>query len=158
MHMLNVIASLASIVGLFVSIWTLVVARDARAAANEAREAVRQGNAAEEFSALSTTAGEFLAHVEKDQVAEACIRARDLMSAMSISSRRWRRFLSGESRKRFDEAYEQISIISRSLSANGAPASPEQKTRLLEISYGVVKTLGTEAGAFFSRVEKQTEE
>ncbi len=95
--MLDLIAGLASIAGLGISIWTLAMATGARRAANEAREAVRKGNAAEELANLSRIADEFLSHVEADQIAAAMVRARDLLSATSLASRRWGRFLSADS-------------------------------------------------------------
>jgi len=51
--MFSVIAGIASIIGLAVSILTLRVAAGAKKAANQAREAVRRDSAAEEFRNLS---------------------------------------------------------------------------------------------------------
>jgi hypothetical protein len=155
--MFNIIADIASIAGLAISIWTLIVATGAQKAAKEAREAVRKGNAAEEFRSLSGIADEFLSHVEDDQVPAAILRARDLMSAMSLASRRWGRFLSVEARNNFEEAYGQISVISRSLSANGAPSNPQQKEKMLKICHSVIKAMSNEAGTLFSTVEKSEE-
>jgi hypothetical protein len=155
--MLDLIAGIASIGGLVISIWTLVVATGARRAANEAREAVRKGNAAEDFKNLSKIADEFLSQVEASQVPAAVLRARDLMSAISLASRRWERFLTKEGRIRCEEAYGQISVISRSLSANGPPATPQQKDKLLKICHGVVQAMSNEAGTLFSDIERSEE-
>jgi hypothetical protein len=155
--MFNLIASIASIAGLGISIWTLIVATGARRAANEAREAVRKGNATEEFKNLTRIADEFLTHVEADQVPAALVRARDLMSAMSLASSRYGRFLTVDGRNTFEEAYGQISIISRSLSANGAPSSPQQKDKLLKICHGVIKDMSNETGTLFSHLEEPEE-
>jgi hypothetical protein len=155
--MFDLIAGIASIVGLAVSVWTLVVATGARRAAREAREAVRKGNAAEEFKNLSRVADEFLSHVEADQVPGALMRARDLMSAISLASHRWGRFLTVQGRNNFEEAYSQISVISRSLSTNGAPATPQQKDKLLKICHGVVGAMTKETGTLFSELEEPEE-
>jgi len=155
--MFDLIAGIASIVGLAISVWTLVVATGARKAAKEAREAVRKGNAAEEFKNLSRISDEFLSHIESDQVPGALMRARDLMSAISLASNRWGRFLSVQSRNNIEEAYSQISVISRSLSTNGAPATPQQKDKLLKICHGVVGAMTKETGTLFSELEEPEE-
>jgi hypothetical protein len=155
--MLDLIAGIASIVGLGISIWTLVVATGAQRAAREAREAVRKGTAAEEFKNLSRIADEFLGYIEADQVHAALMRARDLMSAMSLASHRYGRFLSADGRNRFEEAYGQIGIISRSLSANGPPSTPPQKTKLLKICHGVIRNMSNETGTLFSELEEPEE-
>jgi len=155
--MFDLITGIASIVGLAISVWTLIVATGAKRAAGQAREAVRKGNAAEEFKNLSRVADEFLSHIEADQVPAAVLRARDLMSAISLASRRWGRFLSVEGRNNFEEAYGQISVISRSLSTNGAPASPQQKDKMLKICHGVVRAMSKETGTLFSELEEPEE-
>jgi hypothetical protein len=155
--MFDLIAGIASIVGLAISILTLIVATGARKAANEAREAVRKGDAAEEFRNLTGIANEFLSHIESDEVPAALIRARDLMSAMSVASRRRGRFLSVEASNNFEEAHAQISVISRSLSINGAPSTPQQKDKLLKICHSVIKAMGSETGTLFSTVEESEE-
>ena len=106
--MFNTIAGIASVIGLGVSIWTLIVATGAKKAAGQAREAVRKGDAAEDLKNLSTIAKEFLSHIEADQSQTAVLRARDLMSATSLASRRWGRFLSVEARNNLEEAYGQM--------------------------------------------------
>jgi hypothetical protein len=155
--MFNLITGIASIVGLGISIWTLIVATGAQKAAKEAREAVRKGNAAEEFRNLSGIANEFLSQIEADQVPAALVRARDLMSAMSLASRRWRRFLTVEGRSNFDEAYGQISVLSRSLLTNGPASTPQQKDKMLKICHGVVRAMSNETGTLFSDVEESEE-
>jgi hypothetical protein len=151
--MFNLITGLASIIGLGVSIWTLVVATGARKAASEARTAVFQGNAAEEFKNLSRIADEFLSHVESDQVAEAVVRARDLMSATSLASKRWSRFLTMEERTSLEEAYGQISVISRTLSTTDGELTPQKKAKLLKFCHPVVQAFSSAAGALFSKIE-----
>jgi len=155
--MFNLVAGIASVVGVAISIWTLIVATGAQRAAREAREAVRKGNAAEEFQDLSRISDEFLSHIEADQVPAALVRARDLMSAISLASRRWGRFLSVEGRNNFEEAYAQVSIISRSLSANGAPSTPQQKDKMLKICHGVIRAMSNETGTLFSELEESEE-
>lgn len=155
--MFNLVAGIASVVGVAISIWTLIVATGAQRAAREAREAVRKGNAAEEFQDLSRIADEFLSHIEADQVPAALVRARDLMSAISLASRRWGRFLSVEGRNNFEEAYAQVSIISRSLSANGAPSTLQQKDKMLKICHGVIRAMSNETGTLFSELEESEE-
>lgn len=88
--MFDIIAGTAGIVGLGLTVWTLIVAKQARTAAREARAAIRMDNAAEEFKKIAIIANEFLGHVELDQVDSAYVRARDLMVAMSIAAQRWK--------------------------------------------------------------------
>jgi hypothetical protein len=155
--MLDLIAGLASIIGLGISIWTLIVATGARKAANEAREAVRKGNAAEELKNLSRVADEFLSYIEAGEASAAVLRARDLMSATSMASRRWQRFLTVEDRNKLEEAYAQISVISRSLSTNGAPSTPQQKDKMLKICHSVVRAMSEGTGTLYSGIEESEE-
>jgi hypothetical protein len=156
--MFTLIAGAASLVGLCVSVWTLLVAKGARKAAKEAREAVRKGNAAEEFKTLSRIADEFLSHIDADQNEAAVLRARDLMSASSLASRRWGRFLSTEDRNNLEEAHGQISVIARSLSTTVGPLTPQQKDKLLKICHTVVRSVSNNAGTLFSKSEGSEEQ
>jgi hypothetical protein len=65
--MFDIVAGTAGIIGLGLTIWTLIVAKQARQAAREARQAVSMDNAAEEFKNIAIIANEFLGHVETDQ-------------------------------------------------------------------------------------------
>jgi hypothetical protein len=115
-------------------------------------------NAAEEFKNIATIANEFLGHVETDQVSSACVRARDLMSAMSIAGQRWKRLIPEAEVVEYEEAYAQIGVISRSLSTRGAPEDAQQKQKLLRICHAVLETLGKRAGTLFSEVETRKED
>jgi hypothetical protein len=151
--MFDIIAGTAGIVGLGLTVWTLIVAKQARTAAREARAAIRMDNAAEEFKKIAVIANEFLGHVEMDQVDSACVRARDLMAAMSVAAQRWKSLIPEDEVIAYDEAYAQIGVISRSLSTNGPPENAQQKQKLLKISHSVLETLGKRAGTLFSEVE-----
>jgi hypothetical protein len=148
----------ASIAGLIVGVFTFFYAKSASEAAQAARKGVRRANAGEAFSKLGDTANRLLASMEHDQHQEALLRAGDLVSDVSRYKLRYDRFLDAGSKARFDEAREQISVISRFLATRGAPGSPAEKNRLLKICHDdVVVVLNEESAKIIAAIEKEDE-
>ena len=146
MSTLDIVGAVASIAGLLVAIWTLKVARGARRAAQEAREAVRLSTAAEEFAALNRMASEFLGYVENSQPQAAALSARDLLTGILTAKERWRRFLTNDRVTKLEEASLQVGVISRSLMAKDEPPTATEKQRLLRFSHEVVRVVAEGAG------------
>jgi len=148
----------AGIGGLILTVFALYYAKSARNAAREARAAVRKANASEIMSKIGDTATTLQACVENDQVEEAVVRARDLLSELSRYKLRYDRFLDVQSKERMDATREQVSVISRSLSTRGRPATPEQKNRLLRICHDeVASVLNEESAKILAVVEREEE-
>jgi len=148
--MLSLIANIASIAGVFLTIWALVEAKGARRAAQEAREAVWLGNAVEDFKSLDKLASEFLGYVENSQVDAAALRARDLSAGILTAKQRWQRFLSEKRMARLEEASAQVSVISRTLLAREGPPTQNARQRILRFSHEVVRIVAEEAGTISS--------
>jgi hypothetical protein len=153
---LDIAGAIASVAGLLVAIWTLTVAKGARKAAQEARESIRLGNAAEEFATLNRMAAEFLGYVENSHTEAAALRARDLVVGVVAAKERWRRFLTDDRIARLEEASLQVGVISRSLMAKEEPPTPTEKQRLLRFSHEVVRVIAEEAGTITLESELRT--
>jgi hypothetical protein len=153
LDLFNIIGGVASLFGLVISVWTLIVAQSARKAALEAKEAVYEGSAAEELHLLTRLANDFLNSVQNDRTAEGLVRSRDLIAGIALSKQRWSRFLDKGSRTKLEKASLQIRIAARVLATKGAPDNDKEKERLIEIADEIVNLLGTEAGKLSSLQE-----
>ena len=150
--------NLASIVGLGITILAVCYAKSASKAARDARSEVRRANATEIIGRIGDNASLLQACVENDQKEEAVVRARDLVSDLSRFKLRYGRFLDAGSKGRLDEARAQISVVSRSLSSQGVPATSTKKSRLLQICHeSVVTVLNEESAKIVAVIEKEDE-
>jgi hypothetical protein len=157
---LEVAVDIAGIAGLFVStagLWFSVKAwrraAAAEQAAKDAREAVRRGNAAEEFGLLASLASELLACVQSEQVEAAALRGRDLVSGINQARMRWRTyFLEPEVEQRLGEIGKDVEKISNTLVRKGE-ITPAERDRLLKFCHKAPRILGEEAGRMASHVE-----
>lgn len=109
---LTPVADIASIAGLIFSWLAFRYAKSADTAARQARAEVRRANATEILGYLSKTAESFQTALENKNPHEAVVRARDLFSNLSAFKDRYDRFVGLDSKVRFDEAREQVSVIS----------------------------------------------
>jgi hypothetical protein len=150
---LTIVADVASLVGLGVSVLTLFVARSAQAAAREARDAVRLTSANDEFRALARMTGECLSYAENKQIEAAAVRARDVLTGMTAARQRWKTFISAEGLQRLDEMTAQVVVVSQSLgvSRNGEPLNLK---KLLKVGNEVLTVLSDEAGKLSSRIDE----
>lgn len=149
--------NVASVIGLGVSALALRAATNAAKAARQARSEVRRANASEVWEQMREAANQLRASVENNQVQEAIVRSRDLISVLSRARLRWERFMLGETRERIDETRAQIHVISRSLSVGGAPTTSKEKTRLLNYCNNIVIVLSEESGRIIAAVEREQE-
>jgi hypothetical protein len=150
---LAIIASLASIIGLFFSLqaWRSakraeVGAKRAEDAARQAREEVRRGNAADDLQTLTAMAKDLLTCVENGHIQAACLQARDLVSGVNEAKGRWQGIFPADTRGELNATGKQVSVVARNLSIRGGEITPEERDRLLRFCHGVVTTLATETG------------
>jgi hypothetical protein len=88
-----------SFVGLALTVWAVIAARGARAAANDARNAVRRKGASDDFAKLASMAGKLVVAIQSEQAAEARVRASDLASEIPRDRAKFERFLGADSVK-----------------------------------------------------------
>jgi hypothetical protein len=153
--MFTAISGAASIIGLLLTIFTLIAATSAASAARDARAEVRKSNAAEDFQHLQLLANDFLGSVEGDRIDAALIRSKDLMSAMRIASRRWKPLISDENGRKYEESALQVSVIARALATIESSVTAKDKQRLLTICHEVLSTISTVAGSVIAEIESQ---
>ncbi len=151
---LGVAASVASLIGVFFSFFAWRRARGAEAAAKEAREAVRQGNAAEAFQGLSVKAKDMLASLQGDNFQAASQRGRDLISEISQAKQRWEYLLEPASQARLDQTCRQVGRLSLALSRREADITPKAKERALKFCHEVTATLAEETGKILLLVDR----
>jgi hypothetical protein len=158
----EVAVDIASVAGLFVAIaglWYSVKAwRGASAAekaAEGAREAVRRGNAADELYFLAILARELLASVQNEQLAEAALRCRDLVSGVNQARTRWRScFPSPEVDQSLEEIGREVEKISKALTLRKGEITPPERERLLNFCHNTLRILSGEAGRMAEHVER----
>ena len=154
MMYLGIAASVASIVGLVITYLAWRRASGAEVAAKGAREAVRQGNAAEAFKGLSVKANDMLASLQGDQFQAASQRGRDLVSEISQAKQRWKYLLEPASQARLDQTCRQVGRLSLALSRSEADITPKEKERALKFCHEVTATLAEETGKILLLVDR----
>ena len=154
----NIIAGIASIVGLGFSLAALLAARRAaqRAdhasdAAKEARDAVTVRSLADEFQIASANADQLLDFLTHNRLQEARLRALELTSALSEIPFRRSPYLTEERKNELLNVRENARIMSGVLTiGQQRPRSAEQKRRLIrqcqKISTALRENLGTIKG------------
>lgn len=85
--------------GLLLTVATLFLAKGARTAARETREAIWQRDASDAFLDLSRMALSVLEYVELEQLPEAAVRVRDVLERLPRNRARFERFLGVDSTK-----------------------------------------------------------
>jgi hypothetical protein len=149
----EMIAAVASLAGLWFSVFAWRRAKSAEEAANRAREAVRRSNAGEDLQGLSGKAQELLACTQNDQLEAALLRSRDLLTGIGTARHRWEAFLETEGTARIDSVAKEVARISRALSKGRAAITPEIREKLLKSSHEVPEVLPAELGRALRRAE-----
>ena len=155
--MFNLLANIASILGLFASVAAWLAASKAEQAARQARRAVRLADATERLNNLGVRATELLGLVENDDGAAATLRGRDLTSELVRTRLRWERYLSAESKTALAEAVAQVQDISVQVATKGIPATPQGKQRLLGFCHAVNQSLNAESARMLAEIESKEE-
>jgi hypothetical protein len=157
MFLFNIIAGIASLLGLGFSIAAWRGALRAESAAQQARKAVRKSNAAEVLRDLNRDASELLGFIQSGQYQAAGVRARDLFTQIRAARSRWERFLAAEAASNLRGAQVKIEKISNSL-RSASPDVPEvAQKKLMEYGHGVVAILSEESSKIIAVIEAEEE-
>lgn len=140
----EIVAGVASITGLAVTILAWRRAKGAEKAAQEAREAIRRANAADDMRRLLETAKELLACVQRDQLDAACLCCRDLVAGVSETVQRWT--LPEDTQRRLNSTARRVRSVSEALMGRGEKIDADERARLIGFAHQVVADLGQEAG------------
>lgn len=158
MRWLSIIGELASIAGLVVSAFALVFAKAAKQAAKEARGEVRMANAGETLERIGSSANLLQACLERNELGEVLVRARDLTSEISKVRQRYGRFLDSESKARLDAARREIGVISETVLVEGMPNNAAGRRRMLRTCREyVVEILNEESAKIRAVIEREQE-
>lgn len=148
--------SLASIVGLGISVWTLIVATGARKAAQEARGEARRQMLTEELQNAVYRAEQLGHHVLLRKWEIAFIRAQEVASSCSLILRRWTDTLSVPSKDRILLAQAQAgSIAKAAMRANAAPPTDQQLQRIVDAQQRAFQLLSAEKGESLGAIERR---
>jgi hypothetical protein len=147
----DITAGIASLVGLVISVWTLIEARSAKDAARQARRAVLQGSASDDLEDLTRLAADFLRSLYDGSTAEASVRLRDLSMSIPLIRHRWDRDLKTEGRVRLDEAALQLRVISRAVSGSQEVDIP----KLIEGGHQILKAIAETSGLLRSNIDAE---
>lgn len=85
----TVIGTVASVVGLAISIWVLVVAKDARDAAKAARSFARKRNLVEELEGASQKIQQVGNFIQQEEWAAVRLRTEEIQASCKLTLTRW---------------------------------------------------------------------
>ncbi len=150
----DLIAGLASILGLVFSIAAFIKATTAATAAKEARDAVFIRTVADEFQLACNDMDQLLDLITHDRLAEAARVAHALTSALSEIPYRRGIYLSVERKNELLDVRTQLQIIEEQISrAKGAPLTPKQKQTLIKVCQTSSVTMRENLGTIKGQVE-----
>lgn len=148
--------SLASIIGLGVSIWTLIVATGAKQAAQEAIRESRRQKLTEELQNAVYRVEQLGHHILLRKWEIAYIRAQEIASACSLVLRRWPDSLSESSKDRILLAQSQAASIARaSMRAHAVQPSEQQIQRIVAAQLRAFQLLSAEKGEALAIMERK---
>ncbi len=154
METFNIVAGVASILGLFVSFLAFFQARKASVAATAARDAVIMRTLADELELVCARAeqlADFLSHQRFD---EATLRVAELVSGLSEMPRRRSPYLDEGDRNSLLTSREQLQSIGDTIQEHRAnPIDPSGRNRLIRVAGRVVASLREVSGAVKSKLE-----
>jgi hypothetical protein len=128
---LTVFGTVASVVGVFIGIWTLVTAMGAREAADQALKAARNRNLVEELELAERRIHEIGAFLISDQWPFVQLRAMELVSNCRTAVTRWPEGLTDERKNNLLEAQQiAVSIASEASGARIKPPNIGGRKRL----------------------------
>jgi len=147
---------LASVVGVGVSVWTLVVARRAREAAIEARTEARRSSLAEELRDAHRKAEQVGIFVIQRKWDIVFLRAQEITGVTGLVLSRWGADLGEDSRSRMLECGVLASSIAKAASGiAGTEASRYAAQRVAATQQKMLELLGTVLGECIKIVEKE---
>lgn len=155
---LDVVASCASIAGLWFSIWAWQRAKGAEEAARQARDAVHRGSAAEEVQRIAIKSKEMLVCVQAAQYTEARSKSADLLVEVSQAMTRWKDFLTEVGADKLERARGKVGTISRALSEIRGDPEPDAREKLLNACQDVAIRLAESTGSIMNNIRKESDD
>ena len=154
MLVFDIIAGVASILGLLASAAAFFQARSATTAANQAKNAVLKRTLIEEMEIASNSMNQLLDLLRHDHVMEAGIRADDISLTLSELPFRRKPYLTDGTKNELLNAREQLTILAETL-RKGQP-SPLQKARNIKTVMETSMKLREELGKLKVESEKKS--
>jgi hypothetical protein len=151
----NVLAGLASIVGLYYAMAATRKAGEATIAANQAKQAVREANAVEELRRLAGIANEMKREIQDAQWRTARLRCDDLAHGISFGKQRWKGLTPTDASAQLESALAKINALSRAIAGNPEGIGDEMRTKLLGVCHDILVRLSSVAGRMQEVVEGQ---
>jgi hypothetical protein len=149
----NLLAGLASIIGLYFSIVASRKAGQAAAAANEAKQAVRETNAVEELRRLAGLANEMKREIQDSQWRTARLRCDDLAHGISFGKQRWQKMAPTDASGQLGSALGKVNSLARAISGDPQAIDEEMRTKLLGVCHDIFIKLADAAGRMQQVVE-----
>jgi hypothetical protein len=127
------VGTVASLVGLATSVWVLVVAKNARDAAEAASAAARKRNLVEELESLSHKFQQVGTLIQQEQWVAVRMWIDEVTASCRVTLTRWPDQLSVERKNELMSAATLMSSIPKAIAvAEGEPLTPQQKRRFAE--------------------------
>jgi hypothetical protein len=146
----------ASLAGLVISVFTLLFARRASKAAEEARDSVLRQTLRQDMEACGRLATDIEAFVELGQIDCAGLRARDLMHQIAFLRARWETKLPEQSQNSLLMAHKQLEYIQREMSKLPTAAmTPRARKLLTQACHEVSIIFSRERGAATAQSERE---
>src|ERR1700730_4656772 len=133
----NILAGLASILGLYFAIAAWRKAGEAAKAANEAKQAVREANAVEELRHLAGIANEMKREIQDSQWRTARLRCDDLAHGISFGKQRWMSTTPPDAAGQLGSALGKVNTLARVISTDPLAISDEVRTKLLGVCHDI---------------------
>ena len=154
MNWFNIIAGVASLFGLWFSIWAWVRAKSASKAAKEARDAVTLRTVADELQFACERLDQLLDFVQHDRIPEATLRAQELATALSEVPYRRGAHLDETRQSELLNARTQLQEFHLTFSSSRKTLTIDQKKRFIEICLDVGKSLRKNLGIIKGEIDR----
>lgn len=146
----------ATVAGLVVSVFTLLFAKRASKAAEEARDSVLRQTLRQDMEECARLATDIEAFVALGQSDCAGMRARDLMHRIAFLAARWEMKLPQQSKGNLLMAHEQLEQIHKEVSRLPvAEMTPRARTLLTRACHEVSTIFSRERGAATAEAERE---
>jgi len=151
----DIIAGIASILGLIASLGAWLQAGSASKAANKAKESVEIRTLADEFELACGRMDQLLDFIAQDRLAGAALRATELAAILSELPYRRSPYLSGDWKDELLKKQTQMQLLAERILMNpDQPLPSEEKQRLLRICQECRATLGKNLGIIKGKIDR----
>ena len=150
----EIIAGVASIIGLGFSMAAFWQAKSASAAAREARDSILIRTLADEFALVCERIEQLSDLIEHDRFPEATMRAHEVATALSELPFRRGTFLTTEWQNQMLNARTQVEVAAREISrARARPMTQDRKQKLIQAYRQNAANLRERLGTIKAKVE-----